>query len=137
MRRVAIRTAIVLGRGSVMIPLTRLTRFGLGGPELDGRWPGTPARIAAGVHHRYQPGSAGGRQRFSWIHLDDVLAAIAFLREHEELDGVVNLAAPEPSDNRTLMRELREALHVPIGLPAPRWCSSSGPSRSAARPSWC
>jgi uncharacterized protein len=125
-RRVALRTAIVLGRGSVMVPLTRLARFGLGGPQLDGRWPGTPARVAAGVHHRYRPASAGGRQRFSWIHLDDVLGAIAFLREHEELDGVVNLAAPEADDNRSLMRSLRRALGVPVGLPATRWMLELG-----------
>ncbi len=125
-RRVALRTAIVLGRGSVMIPLTRLTRFGLGGAQLDGRWPGTPARIAAGVHHRYRPTSAGGRQRFSWVHMDDVLAAIEFLREHDELDGVVNLAAPTASDNRTLMGELRSTLGVPIGLPATRWMLELG-----------
>jgi hypothetical protein len=125
-RRVALRTAIVLGRGSVMIPLTRLTRLGLGGAQLDGRWPGTRARIAAGVHHRFRPTSSGGRQRFSWIHLDDVLAAIGFLREHEELDGVVNLSAPGVSENRTLMRELRRALHVPVGLPAPRWMLELG-----------
>jgi NAD dependent epimerase/dehydratase family enzyme len=125
-RRIAIRTAIVLGRGSVMVPLARLTRFGLGGPQLDGRWPGTPARISAGVHHRYRATSSGGRQRFSWVHLDDVLAAIAFLREHEELDGVVNLAAPEASDNGTLMRQLRRALGVPFGLPAPRWMLELG-----------
>lgn len=125
-RRVALRTAIVLGRGSVMVPLTRLTRFGLGGPQLDGRWPGTPSRIAAGVHHRYRPGSAGGRQRFSWVHLDDVVDAIEFLRVHPELDGAVNLAAPEASDDRTLMRLLRRALGVPVGLPATRWMLELG-----------
>ena len=125
-RRVALRTAIVLGRGSVMVPLTRLTRFGLGGPQLDGRWPGTPSRIAAGVHHRYRPTSAGGRQRFSWVHLDDVVDAIEFLRVHPELDGAVNLAAPEASDNRTLMRLLRRALGVPVGLPATRWMLEAG-----------
>ena len=125
-RRVALRTAIVLGRGSVLIPLTRLTRLGLGGAHLDGRWPGTPARVAAGVHHRYRPTSAGGRQRFSWIHLDDVLAAIEFVRAHPELDGVLNLAAPEASDDRTLMRELRRALGVPLGLPAARWMLELG-----------
>lgn len=125
-RRVALRTAIVLGRGSVMIPLTRLTRFGLGGPQLDGRWPATSARIAAGVHHRYRPTSAGGLQRFSWVHLDDVLGAIAFLRTQRAVDGVVNLAAPTASDNRTLMRLLRHALGVPIGLPATRWMLEFG-----------
>jgi uncharacterized protein len=125
-RRVAIRTAIVLGRGSVLVPLTRLVRFGLGGAQLDGRWPGTPARIAAGVHHRFQPGSAHGRQRFSWVHIDDVIAAIAFLRDHAELDGVVNLVAPEASDNRTLMADLRSVLGMPIGLPATRWMLELG-----------
>ncbi len=125
-RRVALRTAIVLGRGSVMVPLTRLTRLGLGGPQLDGRWPGTPSRVAAGVHHRYRPTSARGRQRFSWVHLDDVVDAIEFLRAHPELDGAVNLAAPEASDDRTLMRLLRRALGVPVGLPATRWMLELG-----------
>jgi NAD dependent epimerase/dehydratase family enzyme len=125
-RRVALRTAIVLGRGSVMIPLTRLTRLGLGGPQLDGRWPGTPSRTAAGVHHRYRPTAARGRQRFSWVHLDDVVDAIEFLRAHPELDGAVNLAAPEASDDRTLMRLLRRALGVPVGLPATRWMLELG-----------
>jgi NAD dependent epimerase/dehydratase family enzyme len=110
----------------VMVPLTRLTRLGLGGPQLDGRWPGTPSRIAAGVHHRYRPTSAWGRQRFSWVHLDDVVDAIEFLRAHPELDGAVNLAAPEASDNRTLMRLLRQALGVPVGLPATRWMLELG-----------
>ncbi|GAA2754255.1 epimerase [Amnibacterium kyonggiense] len=125
-RRIAIRTAIVLGRGSVMVPLTRLARFGLGGAQLDGRWPGTPARIAAGVHHRYRPSSAHGRQRFSWVHIDDVVAAIAFLRDREDLDGVINLVAPEASDDRTLMADLRRVLGVPIGLPATRWMLELG-----------
>ena len=125
-RRVALRTAIVLGRGSVMVPLTRLTRVGLGGPQLDGPWPGTPARIAAGVHHRYRPTSSGGRQRFSWVHLDDAVRAIDFVRRREDLDGVLNLAAPEASTNRELMAGLRRALGVPVGLPASRWMLELG-----------
>jgi NAD dependent epimerase/dehydratase family enzyme len=119
-RRIALRTAIVLGPGSVMVPLTRLARFGLGGAQLDGRWPATRARLAAGTYHRYRPTSSRGRQRFSWIHLDDVVGAVRFLRDRQDLDGVVNLAAPEPSDSRTLMRQLRGVLGVPVGLPAPR-----------------
>jgi NAD dependent epimerase/dehydratase family enzyme len=109
-----------------MVPLTRLTRLGLGGPQLDGRWPGTPARVAAGVHHHYRRTSAWGRQRFSWVHIDDVVAAVEFLRRHDELDGAVNLAAPEASDDRTLMRELRRTLGVPVGLPATRWMLELG-----------
>ena len=119
-RRVALRTAIVLGPGSVMVPLTRLARAGLGGPQLDGPWPASRARLTAGTAHRYRPSSSRGRQRFSWIHLDDVVGAVRFLTVRDDLDGPVNLAAPEASDNRTLMREVRRVVGAPIGLPAPR-----------------
>lgn len=117
-RRVALRTAITLGDGSALIPLLRLARLGLGGPQLDGPWPATRARLAAGTYHRY--GTPHGRQRFSWVHLDDVVAVVAFLRTHPELQGVVNVASPEPVDGVVLMRTLRRVLGVPIGIPMPR-----------------
>jgi NAD dependent epimerase/dehydratase family enzyme len=117
-RRVALRMAIVLGDGSALIPLLRLARFGLGGPQLDGPWFRTRARVAAGTFHEFR--ARGGRQRFSWIHIADVLGTITFLREHEELEGPVNASAPHPVDNVTLMRTIRKVLRVPFGLPAPR-----------------
>ncbi|MBN9606981.1 MAG: DUF1731 domain-containing protein [Actinomycetales bacterium] len=123
-RRVALRTAIVLGDGSVLGPLRLLTRLGLGGAHLDGAWFRTPARVAAGTFH--ERGARGGRQRFSWIHLDDVVGAIDFLEAHEELDGVVNLSAPNPTDDRGFMAALRRALGVPVGLPQPRWMLEIG-----------
>ncbi|GAA4267595.1 epimerase [Frondihabitans peucedani] len=123
-RRVALRMAIVLGDGSALVPLMNLARAGLGGPQLDGAWPSTRARREAGTYHA--PGARGGRQRFSWIHIDDVLGSIRFLREHAEIDGVVNLSSPNPSDNRTMMRDLRRALGVPFGLPAWRWMLELG-----------
>src|SRR4051794_13991410 len=69
-RRVALRTAIVLGDGSALIPLLRLARIGMGGAHLDGRWPASPARRRAGTYHAFR--TSGGRQHFSWVHLDDV-----------------------------------------------------------------
>lgn len=123
-RRVALRTAIVLGRGSVMPPLVRLVRFGLGGPQLDGRWVGTPWRRRAGTYHENR--HTRGRQRFSWIHLEDVAAAIRFLRDHPEIEGVVNLASPNPVDDRTFMHTLRRVLGMPVGLPAYRWMLELG-----------
>ena len=101
-RQVAIRTSIVLGDGSALTPLTNLTRFGLGGPQLGGR-------------------SGLGRQMFSWIHIDDVWRAIRFLQSHADVAGTVNLASPNPVQNRELMRTLRTALGVSIGLPAFEW----------------
>lgn len=123
-RRVALRMAIVLGDGSALIPLIRLTQFGLGGPQLDGRWFATTARRNAGTFHEFR--ARGGRQRFSWVHIADVLGSIEFLRAHPELDGAVNVAAPNPSDNRTLMAILRRVLRVPAGLPAFRWMLELG-----------
>ena len=117
-RKVALRMAIVLGDGSALLPLLRLTRFGLGGPQLDGPWFRTTARVAAGTFHEFR--ARWGRQKFSWIHVADVLGIIRFLREHDELEGVVNASSPHPVDNVTLMRTLRKVLGVPFGLPTPR-----------------
>ncbi|WP_426624186.1 epimerase [Leifsonia sp. McL0607] len=123
-RRVALRMAIVLGDGSALAPLMRLARFGLGGPQLDGRWFATTARRNAGTFHEFR--ARGGRQRFSWVHIRDVLGAIEFLLARPDLDGPVNIAAPEPVDNRTMMATLRRVLGVPVGLPAPRWMLELG-----------
>ena len=117
-RRVALRMAIVLGDGSVMTPLSLLARVGLGGAQLDGRWFSTRARRESGTFHEFR--TAGGRQRFSWIHIADVLGIIHFLRDHPELDGPVNASSPNPSDSRTVMSTLRRVLRVPFGIPAPR-----------------
>ncbi|MGN6087799.1 MAG: epimerase [Actinomycetales bacterium] len=123
-RRVALRMAIVLGDGSALVPLMMLTRFGLGGPQRDGRWFATTARRNAGTFHEFR--ARGGRQKFSWVHIRDVLGAIEFLRAREDIAGPVNIAAPNPSDNRTMMATLRRVLGVPVGLPAYRWMLEIG-----------
>jgi uncharacterized protein len=123
-RRAALRMAIVLGDGPATNKLLAITRLGLGGPQIDGWWP---------AHRRYRgigPEPTGelspshrtrGEQRFSWIHIDDVLAAIRFIAEHEDIAGPINLAAPNPVTNRELMAILRRAVRRPFGLPAHRW----------------
>lgn len=123
-RRVAMRMAIVLGDGSALVPLARLARFGLGGPQLDGRWFSTAEGRREGTFHQFR--TRGGRQKFSWVHLEDVLGSIRFLLDHDELSGIVNVSAPSPTDNRTLMATLRKVLRVPAGLPAFRWMLELG-----------
>ncbi len=125
-RRVALRRACVLGDGSALAPIRSLARFGLGGPQVDGRWLATRERLAAGTYHRYRPRSRGGRQRFSWIHLDDVIGIIRFLDDHPELEGPVNAAAPNPTDNRTFMASVRRAVGARFGLPTWRWMLELG-----------
>ncbi|HEX5859222.1 MAG TPA: DUF1731 domain-containing protein, partial [Microbacterium sp.] len=51
----------------------------------------------------------------------DVIGAVRFLRDRDDISGPVNIASPHPSDNRTLMRELRHVARRRIGLPAYRW----------------
>lgn len=123
-RRVALRTAIVLGDGGVLGPIRILARLGLGGAQHDGWWPSGAARRAAGTVH--QRGTGGGRQRFSWIHLEDAARIIDFLETHPEIDGPVNASSPSPVDNRELMRTVRKVLGVPFGIPASRWMLELG-----------
>lgn len=123
-RRVALRIAIVLGNGSAIPPLIALARAGLGGPQLDGRWFSTRARRAAGTFHAYR--ATRGRQKFSWVHIDDVVRIVEFIADTPQVTGVVNVSAPNPVDSRTLMAELRRLLGVPFGLPAFRWMLEIG-----------
>ncbi len=117
-RRVALRMAIVLGDGSALAPLRRLAQLGFGGPQLDGRWFATARRRQAGTFHEFR--ARGGAQRFSWVHLDDVIGAIDFLREHPHLSGAINVAAPHPVTNVEFMRELRAQVGAAVGIPLPR-----------------
>lgn len=124
-RRVALRMAIVFGDGPATNMLFTLARTGLGGPQIDSWW---------FSHRRYRgigasPTGDGrtrwhrtrGRQKFSWIHIADVVGAVRFLRDRDDISGPVNLAAPSPTDNAALMRALRRTVRMPIGLPAWRW----------------
>lgn len=124
-RRVALRMATVLGDGPATRMLFTLARLGLGGPQIDGRFPqhdryrgigAQPSGDGSAPHHRTR-----GLQRFSWIHLDDVIGAIRLLADRDDIEGPVNLSTPNPANNRVLMALLRRAVRAPFGLPAWRW----------------
>jgi uncharacterized protein (TIGR01777 family) len=103
-RRVLMRSAIIMSpdSGGPFDTLLRLVRFGLGGT------------------------SGNGKQFVSWIHDQDFARAVVWLIEHEELEGAVNLAAPEPLPNADFMRALRKAWGVSLGLPATEWMLELG-----------
>ncbi|GAB3600574.1 epimerase [Microbacterium tumbae] len=123
-RRVALRSAIVLGHGGVLGPLKTLARLGLGGAQHDGWWPVTRGRVRAGTAHRR--GSGHGRQRFSWVHVDDIAGIIDFLESRPEIGGVVNASSPHPTDNAGFMTAVRRVLGVSFGPPMPRWMLELG-----------
>lgn len=56
----------------------------------------------------------------------DFVQAVDFLLQHDDLDGPVNVAAPEPLRQAEFMAALRSAYGVPIGLPATRWMLELG-----------
>ena len=95
-RVVHLRSGIVLSpEGSTLAKMLPLFKFGVGG------------RLGS------------GRQWMSWIALSDHLAAIRFLAARDDIDGPVNLTAPEPVRNAAFTKALARAVHRPAVFPVP------------------
>lgn len=62
-----------------------------------------------------------GEQWMSWIALDDIISIINFFIEHENLNGVFNLTAPNPVTNEQFTKALGHALSRPTILPIPEF----------------
>jgi uncharacterized protein (TIGR01777 family) len=60
-----------------------------------------------------------GRQWLSWVALDDVVHAIAWVITEEKVSGIFNITAPNPVTNRDFTRALGRALHRPAIVPIP------------------
>lgn len=60
-----------------------------------------------------------GQQYWSWIALDDLVAALKHLVETDSLQGPVNLVAPAPATNREFTRTLGRVLGRPTIFPMP------------------
>lgn len=91
------------------------------------REPGSLLEVLRGLVLRGLGGAMGnGRQRVSWIHLEDWLQAIGFLEREPFADGVFNLGSPGVVTNREWMAAMRAQLGMPLGLPSPRWMLELG-----------
>lgn len=60
-----------------------------------------------------------GEQWWSWVHMDDVIAAMLHLLDAPQVSGPVNVVAPTPVRNAEFMQRLRDVLHRPAPLPTP------------------
>jgi uncharacterized protein (TIGR01777 family) len=97
-RKVKLRAAVVMsaGRGGIFALLQRHVRLGYG---------------------RF----GDGRQMMSWIHERDFVRAVEWLIEHEDVEGVVNLAAPQPVSNAEFTSELSKAMGRRLAIPSSGW----------------
>lgn len=91
-----LRTGIVLARqGGALKKMLPPFRFGLGGPM------------------------GSGKQMMSWIHINDMTAAIQFLLQQRDCHGPYNLTAPNPVNNATFSKTLGKVLHRPTFFKVP------------------
>lgn len=95
-RVVRMRTGVVLSaNGGAFGRLLPIFRLGLGG------------RLGS------------GRQWWSWVALPDYVSAVRFLLDHEEIDGPVNVTAPDPITNADLTKAMGRVLRRPTFTIAP------------------
>lgn len=62
-----------------------------------------------------------GKQWMSWLALDDIVGITNFLLENEEIEGAVNVVAPNPVTNEEFTKTLGEVIHRPTFLPLPKF----------------
>ena len=97
-RVVLVRTSFVLAAGSPLLRLFALpSRLFVGGPI------------------------GGGRQWFSWIHVDDLVRVYRLAIEDEGLSGVVNAGAPGAVRQADVARAMGRVLRRPSFFPVPAW----------------
>ncbi len=95
-RIATVRLGVVLARGGgLMARILPVFRFFLGG----------------------RPGE--GKQWLSWVHIEDVVAAIRFLIERDGLEGIFNLSTPNPVLSRDFYHILGHVMHRPSVFPIP------------------
>jgi len=95
-RLVKIRTGIVLSpKGGALAKMLPAFKLGLGG------------KIGS------------GEQWMSWIDIDDLCCAIAFIINQPQLTGAINLVSPNAVNNQTFSKQLSKQLSRPCIFPLP------------------
>jgi uncharacterized protein len=95
-RRVVIRTAVVLGKGDGLLSLMALpVKLFVGGPL------------------------GGGKFAMPWIHVNDWVGAVRHLISNQSARGAYNLIAPTPTSSADFNRALAAVLHRPYWFPTP------------------
>jgi uncharacterized protein (TIGR01777 family) len=95
-RRVIIRTGVVLEKSSGVLPLMMLPfKLFVGGPL------------------------GSGRQIISWIHLQDEVRAIDFCINNQNISGPINLTSPNAVSNSEFGKMIGKVIRRPFWFPTP------------------
>lgn len=95
-RLVVVRTGQVLSTEGGLLPqLLTPFKLGVGGPL------------------------AGGKQYFSWIHIEDEVGILLWALDNEQVSGTINATAPEPATNKEFSKALGRTLNRPAVVPVP------------------
>lgn len=60
-----------------------------------------------------------GRQWWSWIHIEDLVAAVSDILDHRDLSGAFNMVSPNPVSNAEFSKTLARILGRPAIFPVP------------------
>ncbi len=101
-RKIAARTAIVIGAGGVFTACCALAKAGWGGKQ------------------------GSGKQKFSWIHEEDFARALEFCVAESDVEGAINFSAPKVSTNEEWMQLIRKSCNINWGLSLPEWILEVG-----------
>lgn len=102
-RQIILRSTIVLGKNGGVYPvLKKLARLGLGGKM------------------------GPGNQMISWIHIRDFCRALFFTADKGQTGSIYNFGAPNPVENHTFQKELRNSLSIPYFINQPVWMLKLG-----------
>ena len=97
-RVVIIRTGIVLGRnGGALTNMHKIFKIGLGGIIGD------------------------GQQDFSWIHIRDLMNIYEFVIANDNISGIVNGVAPNPTTNMHFTKTFGKVLTQPAIMKVPNF----------------
>jgi len=98
LRRVAIRTGIVLGKdGGALKSMLLPFKLGLGGKM------------------------GSGKQYWPWIHIDDITGIFQHAMEKEDVEGILNGTSPHYVTNEEFTKILAKVLHRPAIIPIPQF----------------
>lgn len=86
---------VLAGRGGMLSKIAPIFRLGAGGPL------------------------GSGQQYVPWVAIDDVVGAILFALDREDIAGAVNVVAPHAVTNREFASALGHAFGRPAVLPVP------------------